>query len=637
MTALLKFQQTLGLSILLTFIVIPCVSKAQWKAPEKAQKQYSKALRSLNANDFDGAVKSLKKTVKKYPAYDKALLTLADLLQSQRKSDEALIYYNQLMEVSPGFSYKPWLTKGKKALEKGDYQEGVVFFEQLLALTKPPKNIELDAQLYLAQCLYAIEAKKSPVAYEAFNFGDSINSELDEYLPSLTADDETLIYTRRTPQGEDFYESYKVDGVWQMAVALPKPLNSVQNEGAHCLTADGNTLYFTACYRNDSYGGCDIYYSKKSAFGWERPINLGEAINTGHWESQPSISYDGKTLYFISNRPGGFGGSDIWFSQLQADSSWSKPENLGESINTRKDEISPFIHPDDQTLYFASEGRAGMGKLDIYFAKKAIDGSWQSPVNLGYPINTEKDESSLFVNLSGRIAMFSSQAGDSRGANDLYYFELPEILRPEKVIYVKGSVRDKETAIPLSCQVDVIELESGNVVHSAETFVTDGKFLISLPAGKSFSFNISKPGYLFYSENFTVDTAESASGTYNIGLEKIKVGSEVVLKNIFYQTNAFALAEKSFVELEKLALFLQKNPSLRIEIQGHTDNIGSKSYNKSLSENRAKTVYDALIGLGVTADQLMYQGYGDSQPIADNLTEAGRASNRRTQFKVIKI
>jgi len=610
---------------------------AQYKAPPKALKQYNEILREVNKGDYDTAIKGLKKVIKKYPDYDKALLTLSDLLLYQKKTEEAYFYYVMLTERAPTFSHKPWYALGKRALETADYKYGSYYFTQLLTLTTPPKNIGLDAELYLSQCNFALQARQVPVDYNPYNMGDSINSEVDEYLPSLTADDETLIFTRRTAQSEDFYISSRIDSVWTIAEPMPKPLNSVQNEGAHCLTADGNTMYFTACYRNDTYGGCDLYYSKKTIFGWDRPINLGATINTDHWESQPTISYDGKTLYFISNRPNGYGGSDIWFSKLQADSSWGAPENLGPVVNSRKDDISPYIHPDDQTLYFASDGLPGMGKLDIYFCKRAEDGSWNTPVNLGYPINTEKDESSLFVNLSGRIAMFSSQARDSKGANDIYFFELPENLRPEKVIYVKGEVRDKHDKRPLNSLVDVVDLNTGNVVHSAETFVTDGKFLISLPAGKSFAFNVSRPGYLLYSENFTVDTTQSASTVYNIALEKIQLGSEVVLKNIFYQTNAFTLEERSAAELEKLARFLSKNPTMVIEIQGHTDNVGSKNYNKDLSQNRAKTVYEALLQLGVQANQLVYQGYGDGQAVADNSTEIGRATNRRTQFKVLKL
>lgn len=595
-------------------------------------------LRLVNSNEYDEAIHDLFKIIRKYPDHEKSVLTLADLLVAQKRFDEAEVQYKRLLVIAPSFSYKPWFYLGKRQLEQANYSQGQYYFEELLKLKSISPNVELDARLYLSQCLFAQEAIRNPVDYTAFNFGDSVNTAAEEYLPSLTADDEVMIFTRRTSEGEDFYASTRIDSIWQTAVQLPKPLNSVKNEGAHCLTADGNTVYFTACYRNDSYGGCDLYYSRKTAYGWERPINLGSSINTEHWESQPSISYDGKTLYFISNRPSGLGGSDIWKSVLQADSTWSSPKNLGPIINTRKDEISPFIHPDDKTLYFASEGRAGMGKLDIYLTKKTSEEDWMEPQNLGYPINTEKDESSLFVNHSGTLALFSSQLGkDGRGGNDLYYFHLPKEIRPDRVIYVKGKVTDRENKRPLSSLVEVVDLINGNVVHSAETFPNDGNFLISLPAGKSYAFNVSKTGYLLYSEHFQVDTNISIANIYHLELEPIKIGSSVILRNIFYESNSYTLEPKSLVELKRLALFLSKNPGMLIEIQGHTDDKGSKALNKELSTNRAKTVYNKLLQLGVDPAQIQYNGLGDLEPIADNSTEEGRSKNRRTQFKIIKL
>lgn len=627
--------------MLLLFVTLSLLSGnaiAQNKGNSKVNKLYNNVLRLVNSNEYDKAIHDLYKIVRKYPDHERSVLTLADLLVAQKRLDEAEIQYKRLLEIAPSFSYKPWFYLGKRQLEQANYAQGQYYFGELLKLKSISTNVELDAKLYLSQCLFALEALRKPVEYEAFNFGDSINTSAEEYLPSLTADDETMIFTRRTAEGEDFYSATKFDSLWQSAVQLPKPLNSVKNEGAHCLTADGNTVYFTACYRNDSYGGCDIYYSRKSAFGWERPVNLGGTINTEHWESQPSISYDGKALYFISNRPSGLGGSDIWKSVLQADSTWSTPINLGPIINTRKDEISPFIHPDDKTLYFASEGREGMGKLDIYLTKKTSEDAWQEPKNLGYPINTEKDESSLFVNHSGTLALFSSQSGkNGRGGNDLYYFNLPKEIRPDRVIYVKGKVTDRDTKKPLSSLVEVVDLVTGNVVHNAETFPSDGKFLISLPAGKSFAFNVSKSGYLLYSEHFQVDTSNSIANIYNLELESVKIGSSVILRNIFYESNSYTLEPKSLVELKRLALFLSKNPGMLIEIQGHTDNKGSKALNKELSTSRAKTVYEKLLQLGVDPGQIQYSGYGDSEPIAENSTEYGRAVNRRTQFKIIKL
>lgn len=608
------------------------------KSSSKAEKKYVEAMHLINASRYPEAEKALKKLVKKEPDFARAWVTLADLQLQMSLPKEAEMAYRQAIVAKPEFSHRPYFQLGRMQMARADYAAAKPNFEAVLKFRGLPGNTMQDASLYLNQCQFAIEAMANPVDYVAYNLGDSINSELDEYLPALTADDQTLIFTRKNgPTGEDFFISRKnADGNWQKASLLPPPLNSDGNEGAHCLSADGKTIYFTACYREDSKGGCDLYVSKLTAEGWSTPENLGLTINTAHWETQPSISFDGKTLYFVSNRPGGFGGSDIWMSSKNEQNEWGKPENMGPYINSRKDEISPFIHYDDQTLYFASEGMAGMGRLDLYLSKRQPDGEFGPARNLGYPINTEKDESSLFVNMAGNLALFSSESGESRGKNDIYYFEIPEDIRPEKAIYVKGRLIDAESRRPLAGKVEIVDLSSGSIVFSEITFPSDGRFLTSLPAGKAFAFNASRGGYLFFSENFTIDPNKS-SEVYEIALQPIKAGNEVVLRNIFYQSNAATLEEKSLVELRKLKEFLAINPNMIIEIQGHTDNVGGKTLNLELSTQRAKNVYDALIRFGVNAKQLSYKGYGDSKPLAPNDTEAGRSSNRRTQFKVIQV
>lgn len=608
------------------------------KSSSKAEKKYVEAMHLINASRYPEAEKALKKLVKKEPDFARAWVTLADLQLQMSLPKEAEMAYRQAIVAKPEFSHRPYFQLGRMQMARADYAAAKPNFEAVLKFRGLPGNTMQDASLYLNQCQFAIEAMANPVDYVAYNLGDSINSELDEYLPALTADDQTLIFTRKNgPTGEDFFISRKnADGNWQKASLLPPPLNSDGNEGAHCLSADGKTIYFTACYREDSKGGCDLYVSKLTAEGWSTPENLGLTINTAHWETQPSISFDGKTLYFVSNRPGGFGGSDIWMSSKNEQNEWGKPENMGPYINSRKDEISPFIHYDDQTLYFASEGMAGMGRLDLYLSKRQPDGEFGPARNLGYPINTEKDESSLFVNMAGNLALFSSESGESRGKNDIYYFEIPEDIRPEKAIYVKGRLIDAESRRPLAGKVEIVDLSSGSIVFSEITFPSDGRFLTSLPAGKAFAFNASRGGYLFFSENFTIDPNKS-SEVYEIALQPIRAGNEVVLRNIFYQSNAATLEEKSLVELRKLKEFLAINPNMIIEIQGHTDNVGGKTLNLELSTQRAKNVYDALIRFGVNAKQLSYKGYGDSKPLAPNDTEAGRSSNRRTQFKVIQV
>jgi outer membrane protein OmpA-like peptidoglycan-associated protein len=613
-------------------------ASAQKRVSAKAEKQYKEAISLINDNRFDEAQKILTKVFNKNPHYARAGVTLGDIYIQQQKTAQAREVYEMVVRTNPDFSYRPHFQLGRMCLLEADYRQGKMYFEQVMRFKPLPASTQQDAGLYLNQCNFAIEALNQPVPFTPINLGDSINSEHDEYLPALTADDETIIFTRKDEAGEDFYVSSKTtDGSWAKAQALPPPLRTSLNEGAHCLTADGKTIYFTACYRNDSRGGCDLYMSQLTPEGWSVPVNLGDQINTKHWETQPSLSYDGQTLYFVSNRPGGFGGSDIWMSKRLASGEWGLPENMGPYINSRKDEISPFIHYDDQTLYFASEGMAGMGKLDIYLSRRMHDGEFGPARNLGYPINTEKDESSLFVNMAGNLALFSSESGDTRGGNDIYFFEMPEELRPAKAIYVKGKVSDIKSKSPLNSLVEVVDLANGQIVFKTETFKRDGAFLVSLPTGKSFAFNVSREGYLFYSENFSLTADRSTSEIYKIELQPIETGSEVILKNIFYAVNSFNLEEKSLIELRKLQEFLKLNPDVVIEIQGHTDNVGSAKYNLDLSQQRAKMVYETLIRFGADAKQLQFKGYGDAQPITNNQTEAGRSTNRRTQFKVLKV
>lgn len=626
------------LLLILQLLLMAFATQAQTKIPARAVKQYREAMRLVNESQYTEATQKLNKIYKRHPQYVSAGVTLGDLYMRSNKLEQAKETYLTVLEHGPEFSYRPYFQLGRMSLNAAEYKEAKFYFENTLKFTALPINTMQDAGLYLNKCNFALEALANPVPFVPINLGDSINSTLDEYLPALTADDETILFTRKMPEGEDFYISQKGEnGIWSMALPLPPPLNTSLNEGAHCLSSDGKTIYFTACYRNSSLGGCDLYFSTLTPNGWSVPVNLGEKINSQHWETQPSISYDGQTLYFVSNRPGGFGGSDIWMSKRLNNGEWGVPENMGPYINSRKDEISPFIHYDDQTLYFASEGMAGMGGLDIYLSRRMFDGEFGPARNLGYPINTEKDESSLFVNLAGTLALFSSESGDTRGRNDIYYFELPEELRPAKAIYVKGKVLDANTNRPLESTIEVVDLESGELVFQSTTFKRDGVFLVSLPAGHSFAFNASSEGYLFYSENITVDDAISASEYYRLKLQPIEKGSAVILKNIFYEVNAFALQERSLIELKKLKSFLALNQSVVIEIQGHTDNIGSRSYNQELSTQRAKNVYEALIRFGVDANQLRYKGYGDSQPIANNETDEGRSRNRRTQFIVLEV
>ena len=506
--------------------------------------------------------------------------------------------------------------------------------------------MKAKAEKAIKNAEFAKEAIKNPVDFKPYNLGNLVNSDRYEYFPTLTTDEQTLIFTRRvakkaekymTSSGddEDFFMTKKRNGEWLPAINMGEPLNSAYREGAQCISPDGQYIYFTGCNRPDGKGLCDIYVAKKKGNSWSKPQNLGYPVNTGKWESQPSLSSDGKTLYFASDRGGGKGSIDIWKSVKNEDGTWSKPQNLSE-INTSQKEEAPFMHADGQTLYFASSGHPGMGGMDLFYTRLK-NGKFEKPVNLGYPLNTASDENTLTVGASGTTAYFASDREDGVGKLDIYGFELHPEARPNKVSYTLGMVYDADTKKPLEANFQLIDLATEEVVVKSHSDEVNGEFLVCLPPNRDYALNVSKEGYLFHSENFSLKTSKNAE-PYKllIPLQDIAIDKPVVLKNVFFETAKYNLVDASKVELNKLLNFLNNNPSITIEVGGHTDNQGDKVSNQLLSENRAKSVMTYLITNGISEARISAKGYGDEKPIADNVTEEGRAKNRRTEFKIIK-
>ena len=475
-------------------------------------------------------------------------------------------------------------------------------------------------------------------------------------MPSLTADGEKLVFVRVVGRQEDFYLSQKKNGRWEEAIPLENINHPQLSEGAQSIAANGKSIVFTACERKEGMGRCDLYIAEMKNGQWQPARNLGSPINTKGWESQPSLSADGNTLYFVSDRQGGQGLIDLWVSRKDTAGHWGEPQNLGPTINTAEREQAPFIHPDGQTLYFMSDGHPGLGGFDIYFSRLQPDGSWGTPQNLGYPINTEANEGAFIVSLDGATAYFSTdRAGvlDSlmpedrkllRRASDIYSFELYPEARPQPVTYVKAIVREAGTRRPLIAEVDFIKLKSGQSHVQAQTD-EEGEFLVVLPMGEDYALNVSKPGYLFHSENFALAEASSLTEPFLLEIELSPISEPtagepaakpVILKNVFFETASAALRPESTAELTRLKDLLEDNPGLAIRINGHTDNVGSEEDNQLLSENRAKAVYDFLVEKGIPEERLQYKGYGESKPIATNYTAEGRQQNRRTEFEVVR-
>jgi outer membrane protein OmpA-like peptidoglycan-associated protein len=437
----------------------------------------------------------------------------------------------------------------------------------------------------ITQCKFGINAMQHPVDMVPINLGKNVNSGWDEYHPSLTGDSKEMLFTVRRPrdehtvcrtckQEEDIYSSSQKNGIWQPRIKLKKPINTGYNEGAQCISPDGIYLFFTICNAEKGYGSCDIYWSKREKNGWSKPKNCGPKVNTKHWESQPSMAADGKTIYFTSDRPGGQGGLDIWKTEMISEGVFSEPVNLGDVINTPYDELSPFIHFDQKTLYFSSNGHLGMGGKDLFYAKLQPDSTWSKPVNLGYPINTYQDETGIFINAQGNAAYFASNRPGGFGGLDLYCFELDETLRPEPI--------------------------------------------------------------LFTTENELSSTEVEIQPTSVEELEKLTAGEVFILPNIFFEFAQSNLLPDSYSELRRLLDFLVKNETVKIEISGHTDNYGTDAYNQKLSVNRAQAVYRYLIDHGIDSDRLFYKGYGKEKPVMPNDTEENRAKNRRTEILILE-
>jgi outer membrane protein OmpA-like peptidoglycan-associated protein/tetratricopeptide (TPR) repeat protein len=628
---------------LVTALLAAPATQAQYK-PEKVNKKaaqlYSKALEQAEADDFKGGIETLKLAIKADPGFEDAYLSLAGMYGELKQYQNAADNYEKARAIDSTYFLDYNLPYSINLAGEGKFDQALDAVNLFLTVSnlneQSRKAGEFRKRCYEFAIEYAHTHNNAGYKFEPQNMGDSINTAVSEYYPTITIDDNKLIYTRRVNNfNEDFYESDKVDGIFHKSRSLEGNINTNQNEGAQNISQDGQWLIFTGCNFPEGKGSCDLYISYLTAQGWSVPENLGDSINTEFWESAPSLSPDKKDLYFASRRPDGFGGSDIYVSHRLRNGRWSSPESLGPVINTIGDEGTPFIHADNQSLYFTSSGHPGYGGDDLFMSRKGPDGQWQKPVNLGYPINTIENEGSLVISANGKTAYYASDRADSRGGLDLYTFELREDIRPAQTLWVKGRVFDKTTHKGLPSGVELTDLSTRAVISQLQTDET-GNYLITLPKGKDYAFNVNRKGYLFFSENFPLSQLkEDTAYNIDIPLQPIEANAAIVLRNVFFESNKFELRPESQVELDKIVQLLKDNPSLKIQINGHTDNSGKPSDNMALSENRAKSVTAYLTSKGIDAGRLSFKGWGDTQPVTSNATPEGRAQNRRTELKVV--
>jgi outer membrane protein OmpA-like peptidoglycan-associated protein len=611
---------------------------------KKAVELYTEADNYRVRGQYAEAISLLDKALERDKNFFEAYFRLGLIYKAQKDWNKSTDRFLSGLELSAdarwrkAFSYE----LGDNYMQVGDYVNAKKFLDAYLlgeALTKPKV---VYAKMLRDNAVYGLANQDQSLNLTARPIPDSVNAFQLQYFPVLTADESQIVFTRRKSAAADADEDLvvatrKSDGSWSMPRSISDNINSTANEGTCTISADGRTLIFTSCGGRRGFGNCDLFQSQKTGQQWSVPINMGAAINSAAWESQPSLSADGRVLYFVSDRKGGIGGRDLYVSYRMDDGKWTKGENLGKAINTPYDEISPFIHASNRVLFFSSNGRPGFGGYDIYRTDRTESG-WNEPVNAGYPINNHQDQFSMFVTPDGKRAYYAHEEEDQRNTSYLYQVEVPEALRIAfRSNVVKGVVRDRQTKQPVKARIELVDLKKNELQSWVYSDSLTGAYLIVLNQGSDYALFSNASEYLFNSVNFNYESAwQTEPVLLDIYLDRIGKGKSVVLQNIFFDFNSYELAEKSKSELEKMRAFLQQNPAVRVEIGGHTDNIGTESYNQTLSKNRALSVANFLIQAGIDKTRVIPKGYGSQKPLKSNDTEENRQQNRRIEFQIVQ-
>lgn len=475
-----------------------------------------------------------------------------------------------------------------------------------------------------AVCLFAQKIEISPL---------NINSYYDDFGTSLSNHGRILFFTSERDGYQKIYVCERTSGGWSEPVELNDFINSGKQNGTIGITPDGQYMIF-ASYKHyiKGFGRTDLYSAHKSNGIWSDIQNLGEIINSEYWDSQPFLSSDGNTLFFVSDRPGGYGGTDIYMSKWTG-RNWGKPLNLGPTINTEYDEMAPVIASDNKTFTFASNRPGGYGGFDIYVSK-FNSGSFNNPQIAVAPINSNADEYFLYPLPNSDYAYFTSNRSRAEGALDLF-MAVPNPYKSDAVVLVQGAVKDVNTKQPLESKITITDLRTGKKEADFQSDGTTGNYYVVLQPGRTYSLTASKDGYLFYSERFEIPLSEKGhEETKDIYLSPIKEGNTRLL--IFFDFDKADLKEESIPELERVIEFLRENPDVKIAIEGHTDDVGSDEYNNSLSLNRANAVKKYIVDAGIDSKRIKTEGYGKRKPLMQGTTDEARSKNRRVEMRILK-
>ena len=633
----LTFIPRYFLLLFISYFIIHNSYLSHAQAPEA----YAKATRFLTEKNYDKANFWLDETIKYDSTFAEAYLKKGQVYEFFTQPDQALRYYRKSVSVRPdapalGTAYQKLI---EHHLQAGDYAQARRDLLRYVPMLKPNSLAQKRAQRQLKTCEYGEKAVLNPLIISPEELSDTVNRYILQYFPALTADGETLLFTAFRPEGdEDLFVCYQKEGRWTEPVSISDNINTIENEGTGTLSADGRTLVFTACNRRDGYGSCDLYISYRNGKDWSKPKNLGVTVNSPYWESQAALSADGRTLYFVSDRVGGAGERDVWFSKLQPNNQWTVAQNAGKIINSVFDEASPFLHANGRTLFFASEGHEGLGGYDLFFSDSTATG-WQTPKNLGYPINNSDNQVALFITADSKYGYYSydtKRLGNQR-VSRLYRFAVPQSLCQQfmPANYLKGIVTDARTNQPLKADLELYDLKTSRVAARFSADGTGGQYVTVLPSGAEWGLYVSANGYYYKSLSFDYTNKNKGEGQIlNIALEPLNSERHGILNNIYFETAQADLQEKSRTELNRLIQFLQASPTLRVEIEGHTDDVGEAKPNQLLSQKRAQSVVEYLVKAGVARGRIKAIGYGKTRPLVTNNSEENRRLNRRIEWRI---
>lgn len=637
------------LKISYLFLVI-LIGSSSVSAQDNAGALYREAIKALNVNDSKTAIDKFQAALKVNPQYKDAWYYLGLTYMREELYKEAIFSLRSLEKISPEYNTSFYYEIVRAYIETDQLTNAGFYAKKYIGkINKGPKGTRA---MHLAKnrLIYASESvkiRKEPNTTSDPVLVSAVNSASGDYMPQVNPTGTRLYFTsvrkggfdfqnansKPNEWGEDLYFSNLNNGVWSDPELLPEPLNSMGNDFGSAFTGDGQMMVYVKCSENSGVGSCDLFITELNGTTWTTPVNMGNVVNSEDWESQPTISSDGNRIIFSSTRKGGYGGSDLYMSEKNHLGDWGIPQNLGSTINTPLSDGSPYLAPDGKTLYYSTAGHPGFGAKDIFYSVFE-NAKWSKPENLGTPINSSGDDTNFSISASGLGYMASSRLDENNF--ELYQVELPDHLKPKPTAVVQGLVTNAETSETLEALVLVEDLETGELLAVNKSNSESGEYLVVLPAGRNYSVSASSEGYFFYSQSFELPKDTSYQEIVkNINLEPIKKGAKVVLNNIFFEVGRAELKPISYVELNKAVKLLEENPSMIIEIGGHTDSQGSDANNLTLSTKRAQAVVDYMVLAGLDTGRLQAKGYGETVPIADNATKDGRAANRRTEFQIV--